>query len=169
MVVLAVAGLLAGGAAPAGAQEDEGVVLDPDSPASKEYVVPLESVRRGADPARSDSDTVVQGSRTAPPFGEGIERESVAPSDAAAGSDGSPGSEGAEAGTTERRQDGSERRDRKRSSKGGQLPPEVLAAADRPPAPSSDVSSLLVIGIGGLLVVAIGGAAGVLYRRRSPG
>jgi hypothetical protein len=67
-------------AAPASAQDD-GVTLDPTSPAGKEYVIPLESARgTGADqpaPASSNEATdASEPSSNAPLFGNGIKRAS---------------------------------------------------------------------------------------------
>lgn len=155
---MALTGLLAVVAPPSSAQ-DEGVILDPSSPSGREYTIPLESARRGADPRRSGSDEVVQGSRSAVPFGEGIE-PATAPSAATAPA----GEEGSGGGKRERR-------DPKGAagSKGGSLPPEVLSAAARPPVPDGGFGSLGLYGVGGLLVVAAGALGGVLYRRRSAG
>ena len=61
-------------AVPAGAQDD--VFVDPDSPTGAEYDIPLERARRDAS---TDQSEAVQSyrSRTAPLFGEGIERGSA--------------------------------------------------------------------------------------------
>lgn len=155
-------GLLA--LAPTAAAQEDGVKIDPTSPAGKEYDIPLESARRGADPARSGGDSVVQGSRSAVPFGAGIESEepTAAPPPAAAPS---------ASASPERKE---RRRDARRSrntfvapSDRGSLPPEVISAAARAPAPSDGLGSLLLYAAGGLLVVAAGAVGGVLYRRRS--
>ncbi len=72
LCLLVLAGLLALPAAAMAAEE--GVIVDPDSPAGKEYALPLESARREA-----AADPSVQGrkisptAQTAPPFGVGIE------------------------------------------------------------------------------------------------
>lgn len=59
-------------AAPALAQQDEGVFIDPDSPTIKEYAIPLEAERRQADPSQPADEWVQRGSRTSPLFGTGI-------------------------------------------------------------------------------------------------
>jgi hypothetical protein len=65
LLVAATASLL--GAPTAHAQ----VFVDPGSPSGKEYAIPLESARRSAATGQR-SDTVAQGERSAPLFGEGI-------------------------------------------------------------------------------------------------
>jgi len=155
--IVAAIGLLA--SAPAAGAQDPGVVLDPDSPTSKEYSIPLEDARRGADPARSGSDEVVPGTRSSAPFGEGIRSGDQA----AAGSQ--PGSQAS--GGSSRDRDGDSRSGRDRSKRGTSLPPEVLSAAARPPTPDSGAGSLFLYGAGGLMVVLLGAALGVLYRRHT--
>ncbi len=157
-LIIATLGLLA--SAPAASAQDPGVVLDPDSPSSKEYVIPLEDARRGADPARSESDEVVQGSRSSAPFGEGI------------GSGGEQGGTASQPGSStgggsSRDGDGDRRSGRDRSKRGTSLPPEVLSAAARPPTPDSGAGSLFLYGAGGLMVVLLGAVLGVLYRRHT--
>jgi hypothetical protein len=68
------------GAAPSHAQDEEGVIADPNSPAGKEYAIPLEQSRReGSGGHASSQDTggsagggTVQGA-SPPLFGVGIE------------------------------------------------------------------------------------------------
>src|SRR5688572_15911609 len=58
-----------------GARAQDGVFIDPGSPSGKEYEIPLETVRRGAQPGTDPSAPITQGERSAAPFGEGITGE----------------------------------------------------------------------------------------------
>src|SRR5918993_1804344 len=58
-----------------GARAQDGVFIDPGSPSGKEYEIPLETVRRGAQPGTDPSAPITQGERSATPFGEGITGE----------------------------------------------------------------------------------------------
>jgi hypothetical protein len=69
LVLLAVAGPV-----PVAAAQEEGVFFDPDTPAGKEYAIPLEQARRdagGGGQARRENEA---GPRGQPLFGVGIER-----------------------------------------------------------------------------------------------
>jgi hypothetical protein len=71
--VLATLGILAGGGE-AAAQSD-GVVVDPDSPAGKEYALPLDKARQDVAPtpgAGTDGSDETNGSNETPLFGAGI-------------------------------------------------------------------------------------------------
>jgi hypothetical protein len=123
------------------------VFIDPESPSGKEYEIPLESVRRGAQPGADPSAPVTQGERNAVPFGEGIT------------------SDGAAAGSSDERDAPGRRR-------GGSPPPDpatseiVEAAATNPGAPSGSTGSTLLYLGGGALVLALGAGGGLLLRRR---
>src|SRR4051812_12311984 len=54
------------------ASGQSGVTIDPGSPTAKEYGIPLESVRRGAQPGTDLAARVHPGAATAEPFGAGI-------------------------------------------------------------------------------------------------
>jgi hypothetical protein len=68
--------LLLAGATPVGAQDD-GVKVDPDSPAGTEYAIPLEEARDDASGGQKKS------SKQEALFGEGVEREQAAPAEPA--------------------------------------------------------------------------------------
>jgi len=76
--------------------QEEDAVVDRDSPAGREYVIPLEGARRDAAPATGKSDrSTVLGDRSAPVFGAGITPRPGANSGSGSGSSGSgsgPGS-----------------------------------------------------------------------------
>jgi hypothetical protein len=69
---------------PAVAQTDDGVHIEPDSPAGKQYAIPLEEARSegagepggapGGVPPRGNPASAASGSEAAPLFGEGIRR-----------------------------------------------------------------------------------------------
>lgn len=90
--LIAVAGasfaLLAG---PAAAQDD-GVYIDPDSAAAKEYAIPLDSARRAAQPQAGTggegaaASTAPAAAPAVPLFGEGVEKRRGGGSDSAGGS-----------------------------------------------------------------------------------
>jgi hypothetical protein len=151
-------------ARPAAAQEP-GVVLDPASPAGKEYAFPLE-VQRAAAVGRD----AVQGDPQ-PLFGVGITRAAggaSAPGGSGAAAGGSPrsGASGSKAGSTSRR---SPRRSvrgaasgRQRAAKGAADRP-ALAELSRPSSTSLEVAlATLAVVLGGL----VGGGAVALARRR---
>lgn len=74
--LVAVIGLaIWGSAAPAVWGQDEGVVVDPDSPAGKEYAIPLDQARRdssGGTSARGDGGGSASAPGGQPLFGSGI-------------------------------------------------------------------------------------------------
>ena len=147
-------------ATPASAQ-DPRVIVDPDSPTAHEYSIPLERVRRQADPS-GESRAQPPSARVAPLFGEGIVAQA---SGAGSGSDSGSG-----------RREGRERSDAdRRRSTGDQqndstdVPEAVIAAAQQPGPPAGGVgSTLLVAGVAAFVLVA-GGLGGLLLRRRSSG
>ena len=129
--------------APARAQE-EGVFVDPDSPAGKEYAIPFEAARRGVAPERDG--------RTSPPlFGEGV-------------SDGG-GSAATGGALPASPQTGATPIP---PTLGGSPPPP---AGERPGLPltedSGSVEELWTLGLPAAILVA-GAAAGLVLRRRSP-
>lgn len=65
-------------ASTAAAQED-GVTVDPNSPAGKEYVLPIDQARRDATGGGGSKGGKSQGGRPTPAFGEGV-RPETAPS-----------------------------------------------------------------------------------------
>jgi len=135
----------------ASAQEpDPGVTIDPDSPSGREYDIPLESARRGAEPGRDRGAPVRQGQRSAPLFGKGITTKSKA----SASSKREKASDGAEPAKT--------------AQPRSQAPPvAVRAAASNPGAPAGGLGSTALIVLGGALVLGAGVGAGLLVRRAS--
>jgi hypothetical protein len=69
-VLLCAGATLLAAAPSAVAQTEPGVVIDPASPASKEYALPVEAAREGLSGDRPGR--VVRGDRSAPPFGVGV-------------------------------------------------------------------------------------------------
>jgi hypothetical protein len=153
-------------ARPAAAQEP-GVVLDPASPAGKEYAFPLD-VQRAAAVGRDAVQGVPQ-----PLFGVGITRAArgvSAPGGSGAAAGGSPrsGASGSKAGSTSRR---SPRRSvrgaasgRQRAAKGA---PDgaALAELSRPSSTSLEAGlATLAVVLGGLVA---GGAVALARRRRA--
>ena len=145
------------------ARAQDGVFIDPGSPSGKEYEIPLETVRRGAQPGTDPSAPITQGERSAAPFGEGITGETRDDEDSsgagsAAGSDGGRKSGGA---------DGSGARERGDDAAGSPSTSAIVeAAASNPGAPPSSTGSTLLYVGAGALVLALGAGAGVLMRRR---
>jgi hypothetical protein len=144
-------------AAPAAAQTlkpEPGVFIDPESPSSKEYDIPLERARRGADPGTDPDSPVGQGQRgVAPLFGAGIT--------AASGGD----ETGDGAGPGGGRRNGDDQGSGTATS--GDPPAAVVEAATNPTRPAGDGgTSLAIVGIA-LAVLLAGSGAGWLLRRRS--
>ena len=138
-------------AMPASAQED-GAIVDPDSPSGKEYEIPLESARRQADPRPASPKSISSGTSRPTLFGEGV----ITPSSARAArkQDGSSGADEGSDGHGAR--SGTDRR-----------PEAVKIAASQPGAPDSGLGTpALFLGIG-LAVLLVGAGAGFVIRRRS--
>jgi hypothetical protein len=135
--------LAATGTPPAGAQES-GVFVDPDSPAGKEYAIPLEEARRQA----AGGSRANPGSGQ-PLFGEGIER-----------ADGSASaSDGAGSGTRNRSAVGADAAGRSGSvqrKSGVDTPaaPDIVPGASR----SAAIEAAAADGSDGLLTAGIAGA-----------
>ena len=138
-------------AMPASAQED-GAIVDPDSPSGKEYEIPLESARRQADPRPASPKSISSGTSRPTLFGEGV----ITPSSARAArkQDGSSGADEGSDGHGAR--SGTDRR-----------PEAVKIAASQPGAPDSGLGTpALFLGIA-LVVLLVGAGAGFVIRRRS--
>jgi hypothetical protein len=142
------------------------VFIDPDSPSAKEYAIPLERERRQADPDVAPGGGVVQGDRSSPLFGAGIEpgEASSGGSDSAAQSPSGAGRGGAEPNGAAR--SGSGAVGGARDATAGDPPDAVRAAAANPGAPDGGIGTPLLIAGIAAAVLAIGGAAGFLLRRR---
>src|SRR3954447_23908417 len=154
-------------ARPAAGQEP-GVVIDPASPAGKEYAFPLD-VQRAAAVGKDAVQGVPQ-----PLFGVGITRAAggggAAPGrpGAAAGGSRRSGASGSKPGSTSRRSSrrsaGGAASGRRRAAKGSRNGP-ALAALSRPGSTSSEVALVtLAVVFGGL---AVGGAIALARRRRT--
>ena len=139
--------------APAYAQED-GPIVDPDSPSGKEYEIPLESARRDADPRPVSPTSASSGAGQPTLFGEGVTPPSAARTAREGGGSGTPGTSGSSA---------------RAGSRAGAVsaPNAVKIAASQPGAPESGLgTTALFVGIG-LVVVLVGAGAGLVVRRRS--
>src|SRR3954453_12687937 len=155
-------------ARPAAAQEP-GVVIDPASPAGKEYAFPLD-VQRAAAVGKDAVQGVPQ-----PLFGVGITRAAggaSAPggSGAAAGGSRRSAASGSKPGSTSRRSSrrsaGGAASGRRRAAKGSRNGP-TLASLSRPGSTTSEVALVtLAVVFGGL---AVGGAIVLARRRRAWG
>ena len=138
--------------APPAAAQDDGVFLDPDSPAGKEYAVPLEEARRQA--IGGGGDGGADPSSGQPLFGEGIARAEGSSSGNDGG--GSPDGGGSRGGTGAAGAPGSaERGGGEDAASGGRatLPSSRHSAAIE--AASADGSDgLLTAGIAGSVLAA---------------
>jgi hypothetical protein len=144
-----------------------GVFVDPDSPAGKEYALPLEEARREAAPDASgpgagtsgrDSGNDASASTASPLFGEGIE-----PSDsAAAGNDGDAGATDSSE-SSNRTKDG-EPRGAGPASLAGDRGPTARGSAAVEAAAAEGSGALLTAGMGAA-VLAVGLLAGFGLRR----
>ena len=165
IVALVVIGASATGR-PATAQEP-GVVVDPGSPAGKEYAFPLD-VQRAAAVGKDAVQGVPQ-----PLFGVGIPRAAgragaAADSRAASGGSSRSGASGSTSGSTSRRSSrrsaGGAASRRKRAAQGARNGP-ALAELSRPGSTSLEVALVtLAVVVGG---VAVGGAIVLARRRRA--
>jgi hypothetical protein len=163
-LALSVIGLLALLVSPAFAQ-DPTVQIDPRSPSAQEYSIPLERVRRQADPS-GESQAQPPTVPAAPPFGEGIEAQ-------ASGAAGA-GSRGDSDRSSDRNRKRSDRRERSSRAKrdaeredGAQVPEAVVAAAQQPGPPAGGIGSTLLVGGVAAFVLVAGGLGGLALRRRS--
>jgi hypothetical protein len=146
-------------AAPPAAAQEGGVFVDPDSPAGKEYAIPLEEARRQAAGGGGDGPSSGQ-----PLFGEGIERAEGSASGSDGGGsrdrDGSRGGAGAPGGRGSVQPDGGE--DASEGARGILPSSQRSAAIEAAAADGSD--GLLTAGIAAA-VLAAGLLAGLGLRR----
>jgi len=161
LVALVALGLAIPGAGAASAQ-DRGVHVDPDSPAGKEYALPLDSARRDA--SGSPNGTGATG-QSAPLFGAGVSKATGSGGSERSGS----GSEGS--GSGGRQGDSSSSADREGGNSdvsGADATQVARAAADGGGGLSAGVTTLL-IAMGVLFVgILIGLSARLLRRTNSP-
>jgi len=158
--------------APAVLAQENGVTLDPDSPAATEYALPVDKARRDATPGGRPGRGTTNAAQKAPLFGSGVGSGSSTTQDA-----GSPGTDAGDAvgGSGEdgagasRDGDGASRAD---DGDGGDqrsaLPrgPEVARLAEASAASTGTMPTLPLIAGGGLILLgAITG--GIVLRRRS--
>ena len=129
---------------PAWAQED-GVFVDPDSPAAKEYALPLEQARREAGGGSQGA-----GADAAPLFGEGVKPSG----NAATARGGDDGERSTAAGETPPEAGG------ERSPRRDVLPGVSLSSGD-------DGNGALALLLGGAGVLLLAGLGGFALRRRS--
>ena len=153
LVALVAVSLVVPGAGVAGAQ-DNGVHVDPDSPAGKEYALPLDSARRDA--GGTPNGTGAAGA-SAPLFGAGVSK-------AASGGGGPSGAGGEEGDGSSSAQAGGANS----ATSGADATQVARAVADRGGGLSAGLVTLL-IAMGVLLVgILIGLTARVLRRTNSP-
>jgi hypothetical protein len=154
LVALVALGLLVPGAGAASAQ-DSGVHVDPESPAGKEYALPLDSARRDASGGSNGTGASGQG---APLFGAGVSKATGSGGSERSGSGGGQG-------------DGSASTDRGGSVSGGSGADAAQVArtvADSGGGLSAGVITLL-IAMGVLLLgILIGLSVRLLRRTNSP-
>lgn len=158
--------LLVAAAAPPAAAQEEGVFADPNSPAGKEYALPLERARAEAAPDTGGREGGGGGSKQ-PLFGVGIEQSRGAPEDRDGRSTG-PGEEatGGHGSSNQggqgdvRRQEGSGRS----ASSTGDLAPNAYRPAAIEAAASEGSDVLLTAGIAAA-VLCVGLFAGFGLRR----
>jgi hypothetical protein len=105
------------GPVPVAAAQEEGVFFDPDTPAGKEYAIPLDEARRDASGSRRAGPANEGGDQ--PLFGVGIERADEA---ATRGGDGSAGARNGTADAGQRTPNGERPRVGDRS-RNGERPP----------------------------------------------
>ena len=140
--------------APAAVAQDDEIFVDPGSPSGKEYALPVESARQQA---AKDAPERPSSAQPAPLFGQGVDA-------------GSPDGEvGAASGTADAKRAGSgtgagNDADAGTSSAQGAARTATLKA--QAAAPDGGIGLAAVIGVGAG-VLALGGAIGVLLRRRA--
>jgi hypothetical protein len=155
-LVLAVA-LLTVDAAAVSAQED-GVFIDPDSPAGTEYAIPLDQARREA--AGGGTTTQGRAENGQPLFGAGIAPRSEAPRNEAKGASATGDARGG--GARKPRAAGVDKTPRPGSNAGASTAAVAAAAGD------GGSEGLLTAGIAAA-VLALGLAAGLVFRRALKG
>jgi hypothetical protein len=143
--------------------QDDGVFVDPDSPAGREYAIPGEEAREHADPGRRDGR---RGSSTPPAFGAGVGDRDGGGDDGAGGGPGGGGSDGGPGGDSGSGGGASGYDDAAEDAPATGDARRALQAATANPTPDGGSGTLLAIGGGGALVLLIGAGGGLLARRR---
>jgi hypothetical protein len=159
-LTLSVLALFAVLASPAFAQTP-GAQIDPGSPSAQEYSIPLERVRRQADPS-GESQAQPPTARVAPLFGEGIEAQTSSASTGGGGKS----SDGDRRRSDRRDRSSGAQRDAERDES-TRVPDAVVAAAQQPGPPAGGIGSTLLVGGVAAVVLIAGGLGGLLLRRRS--
>ena len=139
-------------AAAAAAQEDE-IFVDPGSPSGKEYALPVESARQQA---AADASGRSPGTQPAPLFGEGVDDGSTAGQGGTGSGSGSGGATGGGGATNDA--------DGGTPSASGVARSATLKA--QAAAPDGGIGLAAVVGVGAGVLL-LGGAIGMLLRRRS--
>jgi hypothetical protein len=144
--------------APFASAQERGVFVDPDSPAGKEYAIPLEQARGEAagDSSGREGGGVANGSSAQPLFGVGIER----PDGGARGQDAGAAETDRSGGANQRR----EGQDGGSGTSPGKVAPNARSTAAIEAAASGGSDALLTAGIAGA-VLGAGLLAGFGLRR----
>ncbi len=129
--------------APSATAQGPGVVIDPDSPAAKEYALPLEQARQDA---VTGSDRTQANRDSAPLFGEGVTPARKDSGRRAASRDAA-------------------RREAERATKGANAEPLALSTVEL--SADEDGSGALALLLGGAGVLLLAGLGGFALRRRS--
>lgn len=195
---LLVAGLLAP-AAHAQSKPEPGVTIDPNSPAAKEYALPVDSARKAAQGKTKKKST----DKKAPLFGEGVKpKSSSAKKSSSSATSGSSSSDASTSSSTSKSSSEKKKTKKKRSTSdatktsgadaqqstttddqattatapGNEDPPAPapqdvaqIAAQANRPTSGGGIGTALIIGAIGLAVLLAGGLAGMAMRRRGPG
>lgn len=158
--------LLAVTVAPGAAAQDEGVFVDPETPAGKEYALPLEQARREAAPGangRQDGDAASE----QPLFGVGIDPSRGGRGSQGSGSEGTGGEDGGAQGTPRQPGQGDVQEPRRSdgaSSRARDLAPNTYRPAAIDAAASEGSDTLVTVGIAAA-VLGVGVLAGFGLRR----
>jgi len=140
--------------APAAVAQDDEIFVDPGSPSGKEYALPVESARKQAAKAAPQRSSSAQ---PAPLFGEGVDDGSKdGASGAASGADDGNGT-GSGGGANS---------DADGGTPGAQGAARTATLKAQAAAPDGGIGLAAVIGVGAGVLV-LGGAIGVLLRRRA--
>ncbi len=157
--------ILALTASTAAAQED-GVTVDPRSPAGKQYALPIDQARRDAT-GGGPGDRRADGARPTPAFGQGVRPETAAGGSGSPAGDGAPGAAPRSGSPAEATVTGSARTapsEQQRRHERGDID-RALVKASVGGSGASD-GSLALLG-GGVAVMVLGVAAGLALRRRA--
>ncbi len=162
--VAATAALILAFIAPGAVAQEDGVFVDPDSPAGKEYVLPIDQARRDATGAGARSPVT---GRPTPAFGEGVrpDRRPDRAADPRGGTQGSTAREARSAPTIASAQSAltvaSARRARERDGIDRALT-KASVGGD-----GGESEGSLVLLVGGVVVMVFGVGAGLFLRRRT--